>query len=251
MNNLAFGLDIGGTGMKGAVVDLDTGEVVSERVRLDTPQPATIAALLDTAASVVAESGWEGPLGCTFPGIVKHGVIGSSANLDPEWVGEHLGERLSAHLGRPVTPVNDADAAGLAEMRFGAGRGRPGVVLMLTLGTGVGSAMFVDGLLVPNTELGHLEFEGVVAETLTSAAARERGDLSYERWAERLERYFTHLERLFSPDLFIIGGGISRKAERFLPLIDVKTPLVPAESRQNAGIVGAALAWAEAAATTA
>lgn len=239
--NTAFGLDIGGTGIKGGIVDLTTGELVSERVRFDTPQPATISGVLDTAAAVVAEVGWTGPVGCAFPGIVKHGVVGSAANVDDEWLGEHLEEHLAARLGAPVRTLNDADAAGLAEMRLGAGSGHEGVVLMLTLGTGIGSALFIDGRLVPNTELGHLEIDGAIAEARGSAAARKREDLSFEEWGARLHRYFAHLERLFTPDLFIVGGGISRRADEFLHFISVQAPVIPARLRQNSGIVGAAL----------
>lgn len=241
----ALGLDIGGTGIKAAVVDIETGALMSERVRLDTPRPATAAAVLDTAAAavatVVAETGWQGPVGCAFPGVVKHGIVGSAANLDAEWVGVDLGARLSALLGRPVSTLNDADAAGIAEMRLGAGRNTAGVVLVLTLGTGIGSALFVDGRLVPNTELGHLELDGVDAESRASASARPREGLSYEAWAKRLQRYLVHLERLFSPDLFIVGGGVSRKADRFLPFLSLRAPIAAAGLRQNAGIVGAAL----------
>lgn len=243
--SLAFGLDIGGTGIKGAIVELESGELASERVRIDTPQPATVGAVLETAAAVIAETGWKGSVGCTFPGIVRRGVVGSAANVDDEWLGVSLDERLGSHLGMPVRALNDADAAGLAEARLGAAKGVPGVVLLLTLGTGIGSALFVDGKLVPNTELGHLELDGAGAETRASTAAREREGLSYEEWAQRLQRYFSHVERLFSPDLFIVGGGVSRKAEKFLPLLSTNAPIVPAAMRQNAGIVGAALAAAE------
>lgn len=237
----AFGLDIGGTGIKGGIVDLASGELVSERVRLDTPQPATVSAVLDTAAAVVTEVGWRGPVGCAFPGVVKNGVVGSSANIDDEWLGEHLEQHLAERLGAPVRSLNDADAAGLAEMRLGAGRGHDGVVMMLTLGTGIGSALFIDGRLVPNTELGHLEIDGANAESRASAAARKREGLSFEEWGVRLQRYFAHVEQLFSPDLFIVGGGISRRADEFLHLISVRAPVVPARLRQNSGIVGAAL----------
>lgn len=241
MSQLGFGLDIGGTGIKGAIVDLLTGELVSERVRIDTPQPATVDAVLATAEAVITAAAWSGPIGCAFPGIVKSGLVGSTANVDDEWLGVDLRARLSERLDLPVRALNDADAAGVGEIELGAGRDLGGVVLMLTLGTGIGSALFVDGQLVPNTELGHLELEGVAAETRASAAARQREGLSYEEWAQRLQRYFTHLERLFSPDFFIVGGGISRKADRFLPLLSLRTPIVAAELRQNAGIVGAAL----------
>lgn len=244
VSGTALGLDIGGTGIKGAVVDLETGALSSERVRIDTPRPATVEAVLDTAEAVIAETGWEGPVGCAFPGVVKRGVVGTAANIDDEWLGVDLDARLRARLRRPVRTLNDADAAGLAEMRLGAGRDAAGVVLMLTLGTGIGSALFVDGRLVPNTELGHLELDGFVAESRASASARQRDGLSYEAWAERLQRYFAHVERLFSPDLFIVGGGISRKADRFLPRLALRAPVVVAGLRQNAGIVGAALAVA-------
>ncbi|GAB2563073.1 polyphosphate--glucose phosphotransferase [Leucobacter ruminantium] len=245
--NRAFGLDIGGTGIKGAVVDLDTGELLSERIRIPTPQPSTVEAVLDTVERIVHQAGWEGPIGCTFPGIVKQGVIGSAANVDTSWIGVHLAERLTDRLDRPATVLNDADAAGLAEMRLGAGRGEPGVVLLLTLGTGIGSALFVDGRLVPNTELGHLELDGFRAERRAATSARERDELSFRVWAEeRLQPYFSHVETLFSPDLFIVGGGVSRKAEKFLPLLSLRTRIIPAQLRSNSGIVGAALQSARA-----
>lgn len=238
----AFGLDIGGTGIKGAIVDLGTGELASERIRIPTPQPSTVDAVLDTVAEIVAQAEWEGPIGCTFPGIVRHGVIGSTANVDHSWMGVHLGERLSERLDRPAFVLNDADAAGLAEVHLGAGRGAKGVVLVLTLGTGIGSALFVDGRLVPNTELGHLELDGFEAEKRAATSARERDELSFKVWAEeRLQPYFSHVEALFSPDLIIVGGGVSRKAEKFLPRISLRTPIIPAELRSNSGIVGAAL----------
>lgn len=237
----AFGLDIGGTGIKGAVADLATGELASERIRLDTPQPATVDAVLDAAEHIVARAGWEGPVGCAFPGIVKHGRVGSTANVDGSWLGVNLAEQLADRLGRPVRAINDADAAGVAEMRLGAGRDEPGVVLVATLGTGIGSALFTDGHLVPNTELGHLELDGANAELRAATSARKRENLSWEAWAERLQRYFDHIDRLFSPDLIIVGGGVSRKAERFLPLLSLPQRIVPAELRQNSGIVGAAL----------
>lgn len=237
----AFGLDIGGTGMKGAVVDLDTGELVGERHRLDTPQPATIDAVIDTAAQLVELAEWDGPLGCTFPGIIKHGMVGSTANVSDEWMSVPVNDRLTERFGHPVRVINDADAAGIAEMSLGAGVGAEGVVFAVTLGTGIGSAIFNDGVLVPNAELGHLELDSFLADTWASAKARQTDGLSYEEWAVRLQRYFSHLERLFSPDLFIVGGGASRKAEKFLPLIDTNAPIIPARFRQNAGIVGAAL----------
>lgn len=239
----ALGLDIGGTGIKGAVVDVTTGELAGERFQLPTPQPATVEAVLDTVAQIVESAEWDGPIGCTFPGIVKHGVVGTAANVDKAWIGVNLAERLSDRIGRPVVALNDADAAGVAEMRLGAGRGAAGIVMLIALGTGIGSALFLDGKLLMNTEFGHLELDGFDAEKRAATSARVREDLSYPEWAERLQRYFGHVEHLFSPDLFIVGGSVSQSADQFLPLLDLRTPIVPAAMRQNSGIVGAAL-WA-------
>lgn len=241
-----FAIDIGGTGIKGALVDLDRGVLAGERVRIPTPQPATVPAVLDTVQAVIEQAGWDGPVGCTFPGIVRHGVIGSAANVDKSWIGVNLADQLSARIGHPAAVLNDADAAGIAEMQFGAGRGRSGVVIIVTLGTGIGTAVFVDGVLVPNTELGHVELDGVDAETRTSASARERAGLGYKEWSVRLQRYFSHIEMLFSPDLFIVGGGISKKADKFLPLLSLATEIVPAQLRNQSGIVGAAIEAARA-----
>lgn len=238
--NLGFGIDIGGTGIKGAVVDVDQGALAGERVRIPTPQPATVDAVLDTVEQVIHEASWEGPVGCTFPGIVQHGVIGSAANVDDEWIGVNLADALSDRIGQPALVLNDADAAGIAEMRFGAGRDRGGLVLISTLGTGIGSALFIDGTLVPNTELGHLEIDGHDAESKAAASAREREELSYKAWAKRLQRYFSHVERLFSPDLIIVGGGISKHADKFLPRLHLKAEIVPAQLLNQSGIVGAA-----------
>lgn len=246
MSSRGFGIDIGGTGIKGALVDLEKGLLASERIRIDTPQPATVDKVLDVVEEVVSSAGWDGPVGCAFPGIVRHGVIGSAANVDQEWVGVDLVEQLSARLGHPVSALNDADAAGLAEVRYGAARPHVAahpedVVLVVTLGTGIGSALFVGNTLVPNTELGHLELDGRNAESHAAASARKRDGLSYRDWAPRLQRYFSHLERLFSPDLFVVGGGASKKADQFLPLLDLQAPIIPAELRNGSGIVGAAL----------
>lgn len=250
MGKQSFGIDIGGSGIKGAVVDVERGELASERIRIPTPKPATIDSVLDVVADLVAQSGWDGSIGCAFPGIVRHGVIGSAANVDEEWIGVDLAERVGSHLGRSVVVLNDADAAGLAEIRFGAGKDyiaeRPeATVLLATLGTGIGSALFVGGTLVPNTELGHLELDGRVAEKHAAASAKEREDLSYPDWARRLQRYFSHVERLLSPDLIIIGGGASKKADEFLPLLDLQAEVVPAQLRNGSGIVGAAEAAVE------
>jgi polyphosphate glucokinase len=243
-----FGLDIGGSGIKGAPVDLDMGDLAEERHKVLTPQPATPDRVADGVRQVVEHFGWTGPVGLTFPGVVTGGsTIRTAANVDKSWIDTDAGALFSERLGGlPVTVVNDADAAGVAEMRFGAGRGRKGTVIMLTFGTGIGSAVFVDGLLVPNTELGHLELNGHDAETRASSKAREDGELTWEHWARRVQKYLAHVEMLFSPELFIIGGGVSRKSEKFLPFVkDIRAEIVPAQLLNNAGIVGAAMHAAE------
>jgi len=241
-----FGVDIGGTGIKGAPVDLDRGELSDDRFKVPTPHPATPEAVVEGVHEVVAHFGHTGPLGVTFPGVVVDGTTRTAANVDKGWVGVDAGKLLGERLGQPVVVLNDADAAGVAEMTFGAGRGRGGVVLMLTLGTGIGSALFVDGRLVPNTELGHLELHGHDAEKRASVKAREDEDLSWEHWAHRLKKYLAHVEMLFSPSLFVIGGGVSRKSEKFLPYIDgISAEIVPAQLQNSAGIVGAAMAAAK------
>ncbi|MFF8603619.1 polyphosphate--glucose phosphotransferase [Streptomyces sp. NPDC015232] len=240
-----FGVDIGGSGIKGAPVDLDRGDLAQERHKVLTPQPATPDDVAGRVVEVVEHFGWSGPVGVTFPGVVTGSTIRTAANVDKGWIGVDAGALLGERLGGlPVTVLNDADAAGVAEMTFGAGRGRKGTVVLLTLGTGIGSAVFVDGTLLPNTELGHLELKGHDAEKRASAKAREDEDLSWEHWAtKRLQKYLAHVEMLFSPELFIIGGGVSRKADKFLPLIEgVRAEIVPAELQNNAGIVGAAMA---------
>ncbi|KOG21565.1 MULTISPECIES: polyphosphate--glucose phosphotransferase [Streptomyces] len=240
-----FGVDIGGSGIKGAPVDLERGALAEERHKVLTPQPATPDGVAGCVAEVVAHFGWTGPVGVTFPGVVTGSTIRTAANVDKSWIGVDAGSLIGDRLGGlPVTVLNDADAAGVAEMTFGAGRGRKGTVILLTLGTGIGSALFTDGRLVPNTELGHLELKGHDAETRASTRAKEDEDLTWEHWAtRRLRKYLAHVEMLFSPELFIIGGGVSRKADKFLPLIKgIRAEIVPAELRNNAGIVGAAMA---------
>ncbi|MEU0399843.1 polyphosphate--glucose phosphotransferase [Streptomyces sp. NPDC006197] len=240
-----FGVDIGGSGIKGAPVDLERGALAEERHKVLTPQPATPDGVAGCVAEVVTHFGWTGPVGVTFPGVVTGSTVRTAANVDKSWIGVDAGSLISDRLGgRPVTVLNDADAAGVAEMTFGAGRGRKGTVILLTLGTGIGSAVFVDGRLVPNTELGHLELKGHDAETRASTRAKEDEGLSWEHWAtRRLRKYLAHVEMLFSPELFIIGGGVSRKADKFLPLIEgIRAKIVPAELQNNAGIVGAGMA---------
>ncbi|WP_327353701.1 polyphosphate--glucose phosphotransferase [Streptomyces sp. NBC_01304] len=240
-----FGVDIGGSGIKGAPVDLDRGDLAEPRHKVLTPQPATPESVADCVKEVVDHFGWSGPVGVTFPGVVTgHSTIRTAANVSKDWVDMDaralLGERLG---GAPVTVLNDADAAGVAEMHFGVGKGREGTVILLTLGTGIGSALFIDGRLVPNTELGHLELHGHDAEKRASTKARDDEQLSWEHWAHRVQKYLAHVEMLFSPELFIIGGGVSRKAQKFLPLIEgIRAEIVPAELLNNAGIVGAAMA---------
>jgi polyphosphate glucokinase len=237
-----FGIDVGGSGIKGAPVDTETGELVAERIRVKTPRPATPEAIVATAVEVVRRSGWDGPVGCGFPAVIKDGVVRTAANIDKAAIGFDLQGRLERELGNPVRVINDGDAAGLAEMRWGAGRGIEGVVLMLTLGTGIGTSLFVEGRLVPNTELGHIEIEGKDAEHRASDSARKRDDLSWREYAERLDEYLHRIEDLLWPDLIVIGGGISKKSEKFLPHLTARTKIVPAQMLNEAGIVGAALA---------
>jgi polyphosphate glucokinase len=236
-----FGVDIGGSGVKGAPVDLDTGTLADERVRLPTPHPSTPEAVAKVVAEIVGSFGWSGPLGVTVPAVVTHGVTRTAANIDHAWIAAEAEVLLRETTGCDVTVVNDADAAGYAEVQFGAARGHPGLVLVTTLGTGIGTALIHNGRLVPNTELGHIEIDGHDAEHRASDAARDRDDLSWERWATRLQRYYQTLEKLFWPDLFVVGGGVSKKADKFLPLLALQTPIVPAALRNEAGIVGAAL----------
>jgi len=237
----ALGIDIGGTGIKGAPVNLGTGTLATERVRLLTPSPATPAAVADVVAQLLDQVGVPGPVGLTLPAVVTGGVARTAANIDQGWLGLDAVDLFTKATGRKVGVLNDADAAGLAEVRFGAGAGRSGVILLVTLGTGIGSALFVDGALVPNTELGHLHLHHGDAEDFAAESARERDDLSWDEYAKRLERYLKLVQSLLWPDLIIIGGGISRKAEKFLPKISVDTEVVAATLENDAGIVGAAM----------
>ena len=241
-SGLPFGIDFGGSGIKGAPVDLEKGEMAAERVRIDTPQPSTPAAVAEVLAALLESfpaSG--GPVGVTVPGVVVKGVVHSAANIDKHWIGEDADRLFTGRTGRDVHVVNDADAAGLAEVRYGAAKGRRGLVIVTTLGTGIGSALVYDGVLVPNSELGHVEIDGHDAETRAASSVREREDLSWEHWAKRLTTYYRKLEQLFSPELFVVGGGVSKKADQFLPLVDIETEIIPAQLRNAAGIVGAAL----------
>lgn len=244
--DVAFGIDIGGTGIKGGVVDLRGGVLIGERFRLDTPQPATPQSVAETAGKVAANFDYNGPFGVAFPGVVLDGVVKTAANVDKSWIDTSLQKAMEPQLPGPVTVLNDADAAGLAEARYGAGRGISGLVVMVTFGTGIGIALINDGRLVPNAELGHLELDGHDAETKAAASARERDDLSWEQWAKRASKYLHHLENLLWPKLIILGGGISKKPDKWVPHLKTRTPLAVAQLINNAGIVGAALRAAEA-----
>ncbi len=249
--HLGFGIDIGGSGIKGAFVNLETGEFATDRYRIPTPQPATPEAVADTVCELVEhfEVPADVPIGLDFPAPILHGVAPMIANLDPSWKDRDVRALFSERLGRPVYVVNDADAAGFAEVHYGAASGKDGLVMVLTLGTGIGSVLVMDGVLVPNTELGHLELDGRDAETHASSGVFERENLGWNEWASRLQRYFSHLEMLFSPDIFIVGGGISKKSKKFLPLIETRAPIVAAELQNTAGIVGSALLAAQDAGT--
>ena len=238
---VGFGIDIGGTGMKACTVDLGTGEFTAERLRFDTPQPATPDAMAEVVARLVRHFDWTDPVGVCFPAVVRHGVVHSAANIDPSWIDTDADAIFTKASGCDVAVLNDADAAGVAEMRFGAGRGRRGVVVVLTFGTGIGSGLFVDGTLVPNTELGHIELDGHDAERRAAASARKRDGLSWKEWGERVEHYLRAIVKLFSPELVIVGGGASKQVDKWLPDVDVGVEVVPAEMANNAGIVGAAL----------
>lgn len=240
-----FGVDIGGSGIKGAPVDLDAGALATKRLRIDTPQPSTPGAVADVLHQVVDHFGWQGPMAVTLPCVVKQGIALTAANVDQAWKGTDAAALFADRTGCRTLVLNDADAAGLAEMRYGAGRGRGGLVVMLTFGTGIGSALFLDGDLVPNTEFGHLQVDGYDAEERAAASAKEGEVLSWSEWAVRVSRYLQVLEDLVWPDLLIAGGGVSKKAANWLPMLDCRTEVVAAELRNDAGIVGAAAAAAE------
>ena len=241
---LALGIDIGGSGIKGAPVDLVTGRLATDRLRIDTPQPSTPEAVVDVISTIVDtfadQIGPGGAIGVTIPGVVMHGVVQTAANIDPAWKGCPMEEILEQRLQRDIVVVNDADAAGVGELHYGAAKGHKGLVIMTTLGTGIGSAVIHDGVLVPNSEYGHLELDGHDAESRAAASIKKREGLSWEEYAKRLSRYYQHLEFITWPDLFVIGGGVSKKPEKFLPLIECRTPLLAATLANEAGIIGAA-----------
>jgi polyphosphate glucokinase len=238
-----FGIDVGGSGIKGGIVDLDTGLLIGDRIKLLTPQPATPSAVAKTIAEVVNGFGWTGPLGVTYPGVVAHGVVQTAANVDKAWIGTNARDVIGAELnGQAVTILNDADAAGLAEARYGAGRDQSGVVVLLTFGTGIGSAVIHNGTLLPNTEFGHLEVGGKEAEQRAASSVKDKNNWSYEKWAKQVTKVLVAIENALWPDLFIAGGGISRKADQWLPLLENRTRVVAADLLNTAGIVGAAMA---------
>jgi polyphosphate glucokinase len=238
-----FGVDVGGSGVKGGIVDLDTGQLIGERFKLPTPQPSTPDAVAKTIAAVVNEFGWEGGLGVTYPGVVTDGIVRTAANVDKGWIGTNAPDVIGAELGgRRVTVLNDADAAGLAEEKFGAGKDNTGVIVLLTFGTGIGSAVIHNGVLLPNTEFGHLEVGGKEAEHRAASSIKDAKEWSYERWTKEVTKVLVAIENAIWPDLFIAGGGISRKAEKWIPLLTNRTPIVAATLLNTAGIVGAAMA---------
>ncbi|MDV3125063.1 ROK family protein [Mycobacterium sp. 21AC1] len=240
-----FGVDVGGSGVKGGIVDLDTGALIGERFKIDTPQPATPEAVATTVAAVVREFAWTDKVGVTYPGVVTNGIVRTAANVDEGWIGVNAAEVISAELGgQHVTVLNDADAAGLAEERFGAGADNTGLIVLLTFGTGIGSAVIHNGVLLPNTEFGHLEVGGKEAEHRAASSVKERKDWSYARWTEEVTKVLVTIENAIWPDLFIAGGGISRKADKWIPMLENRTPVVAAALQNTAGIVGAAMAAA-------
>jgi polyphosphate glucokinase len=238
---IGFGIDIGGTGMKAAPVDLTDGSLVADRFRIDTPTPATPSALAEVVRQLVRHHEWPGTVGVCMPSVVRHGIVKSAANIDKSWIDIDADALFTEAVGRPVSVLNDADAAGVAEIAWGSGRGRPGVVICLTFGTGVGSGVFVDGVLVPNTELGHLELDGPDIEKRVAASARSRDDLSWEEWGDRVDLYLKHVVMLFSPELIIIGGGASKKPDKWVHRLDPGCEIAIAKMANNAGIAGAAL----------
>jgi len=239
----ALGIDIGGSGIKAAPVDVSTGKFLTDRQKIATPRPALPDAVADVVKQLTTSFSWSGPIGITFPGVVTDGVTRTAANLDHAWIGTDAGALFRKATGNPVRVLNDADAAGVAEMTFGAGTGQKGTVLMLTFGTGIGSALFTGGLLVPNTEFGHIEIRGHDAETRASERAKELHDLSWGKWAGRVDEYLQHIEALLSPHLIIVGGGISKQSDKWVPrLTGIRARVVPAALLNDAGIVGAAMA---------
>lgn len=240
-----LGIDIGGSGIKGALVDIHTGELATERHRIPTPQPAKPDAVAEVVAEIVQHFEYDGPIGITFPAVVKGGVTLSAANVDDEWIGIDAEGLFEETTGKRVLVLNDADAAGIAEFTYGAGKGNSGTVIVLTFGTGIGSAIFVNGRLIPNTEFGHMELKGMDAEHYAANSVRKDEDLSWKKWAKRVSKFLNAMDTLFSPDLYIFGGGVSKKHEKFFEYLKTDTPVTPATLLNEAGIIGAALAAAD------
>ncbi|MCE2570584.1 polyphosphate--glucose phosphotransferase [Motilimonas eburnea] len=236
-----LGVDIGGSGIKGAIVETTTGELVTERHRIPTPQPATPESVADTLKQLVDHFDWQGPVGCGFPATVVHGVAKTASNIDKSWINTNAAALFSERTHCPCFVVNDADAAGMAEFTFGAGQGKTGVVVLITIGTGLGTAVFTNGQLLPNTELGHIMLEGMVAEHYTADSVRKREELGWNKWGKRFNKYLQRLEFLLSPDCFILGGGASKKLEKFAHQLETDAEVIPAQSLNQAGIIGAAL----------
>jgi polyphosphate glucokinase len=242
-HGLPLGIDVGGSGVKGAPVDLSIGDFAAKRMRIDTPVPSTPKAVAAVIADIVDhfdDVRGDSPIGVTIPGVVTSGVVRSAANIDKEWLDFDAEPMLEKVLEHDILLVNDADAAGVAELQFGAAKGYQGLVIMTTLGTGIGTALIYRGTLIPNSELGHLEIDGHDAETQAASSIKDKEELTYKEWADRLQRYYSHLEALLWPDLFVVGGGVSKEADQFLPLLNLRTPIVPAQLRNKAGIIGAA-----------
>jgi len=237
-----LGIDIGGSGIKGAPVDTIKGELLADRYRIATPKSAKPKPVAEIVGEIARYFNWEGPIGCGFPAVVQHGITRTASNVSNKWIGTNAAELFSTATGCPVTVINDADAAGLAEMTFGAGQGRKGVVLIVTIGTGLGTSLFTNGVLLPNTELGHIEIDCEDAELSASDAARRRDDLSWKKWAKQFDTYLNQLEALLWPDLIILGGGVSKKFDKFMPYLSVQAEVLVAEAFNEAGIIGAALA---------
>lgn len=240
-----LGIDIGGTGIKGAIVNTNTGELVSEKFRIPTPRPAIPEEVAKTIKKIVEHFQWKGKAGAGFPTPLSHGVCQSGGNLDPSWAGVNINKLFQRAAGIEFTVINDADAAAEAEMHFGAGKGKQGLVAVITLGTGIGSGLFFNGKLIPNTELGHVTYKSSAFEKYAADSIRKKEDLSYPKWGKRLDKYFKHIDLILSPDLFIIGGGASKKLDRYKDEIDIDTPIIPAENKNEAGIIGAAKAATE------
>ncbi len=241
--NTILGVDVGGSGIKGALVDVKTGKLVTARFRLETPRPANPANVAKVFKKMVEHFDWKGPIGCGFPAVMKNGVAFSASNIHKDWIGTNAADLFSKASGCEVFMINDADAAGIAEVAFGEGKGKAGTIILITIGTGLGSAVFTDGHLVTNTEFGHIYLKGhkKVAEKYASNSAREKDDLDWEKWAKRFKKYLEHLQFIFTPDLFILGGGASKKFDKYKTELDIRTPVVTAKMLNEAGIIGAAV----------